>query len=320
MSVVRFITLFSSLCLTVACGGGGGGGGGGDTTEIGGGGNPTGVFSLQILDEIDEDFFEFMRSNMEPRLDYVNRVAAIPKDIPVTVADCGIENAFYVLERENVEEDDLNGPAIFMCWELFYSMWGNFLEIFPESEDETEDDNEGLALGLGIGAYSFVLHHEMGHAFDDQLDLAIVGNTESAADGIASVLSIEQGAAIFAVAAALLFDTTDNGSFGAVHPGGADRAGDLFCWALGGDEEMAEIFPDLVQLFVDSGRDCVSEYAGQRAAVVSWLPGIDDDVTLLASNPARSILSADVLSGSTLEGLRKAVLESPTIKSLAGAQ
>ena len=272
-----------------------------------------GIFDLSVNTSafLGNEFVEVMNEVLGPRVDYLNRVIDLPKDIPVVTDDCGLANAFYVLELSAEElvaaqiSEEFNGPVIVMCWELF-------AETFTFFDNEVDDDVE-IALLFSLGAYTHVLYHEVGHAVDQQLSLPIVGNTESAADSIATVLSIEEGNSLAPLTGALLFENSSDGSFGAVHPGGADRAGDLFCWALGGDQSLEEFFPELVQIFANSGRDCASEYAELRDSVISLLPGVA--VTTFAKDRAPG-----ALTDSVLESLQTAIKESSTFAKLAAAR
>lgn len=306
--------------LVVACGGGGNSGedegGGGEVVVIGDGGGPipppevieveppiaSGDFILGISGGFNEEWDATLNSNLQPRLNYVNGIVALPQDMPVSLQDCGIANAFYVPRQPNLQTGEIIEPIIVMCWELYFQMLANFDQTWPEDPD--------TAFLVSIGAYTHVLYHEIGHALDDQLELPIVGNSESAADAIATVFSVQSGEGINVISAALLFDTEEDGSFAAVHAGGADRAGDLFCWALGGDPALAEFFTELTQVFVLSGRDCAGEYEAQLSAVSAWLPNIAGPVGLAADRTAAKLSS---MSESMTDSLRDAANSSPTI-------
>lgn len=301
------ICLIAATVLTVSCGGGGSGGG--EDTVVFPETAPAlnGNFNLSINGGLNSDFVELMDGALAPRVAYLNRVTDLPKDIPVAMEDCGISNAFYVLELSDQQlaeleiDEQFNGPLIFLCWELLYDTLNFFNDAFEDPE---------VAVLSSLGAYTQVLYHEVGHALDDQLDLPIVGNTESAADSIATVLAVEEGFGIFPLSAALLFDASGDGSFAAVHPGGADRAGDLFCWALGGDADLAGSFTELMQIFANSGRDCVAEYAALLDSVTTLLPGI---AGTFAKQPPVELTDA------ALEDLRTAVLSSNAMAKMTGA-
>ncbi len=306
----RFCLCLFTAFFVIACGGGGGGddegaSGGGGVDEVGQPGTPVlnGSFNLSVVDGITTEWNTALTSVLQPSVAYVNRIIDLPKDIPISMQNCGVANAFYLPERSG----ESIAPIIFMCWELYD-------QIILYFDAEFEDDLD-TSFQVTNGAYTHVMYHEIGHAIDEQLALPIVGNTESAADAIATVLAVEQGFGINTLAAALLFDADGDGSFADVHAGGADRAGDLFCWALGGDPTLAESFSSITQIFIDSGRDCVSEYAGQVASVSSWLPNISGPV----GKATRTIASADALTEETLTSLRDAMLNSTAISNLLSA-
>ncbi len=258
-----------------------------------------GDFELTVIDGVDSSLVDALDEFLGQGVDYVNRLVALPKDIPVSLQNCGVANAFYLPER--IEEP--SGPAVFLCWEFFFFAVGVFDELFPEDPE--------AAAAFSLGAITYVMYHEFGHALDDQLDLPIFGNTESAADAIATVLAVEQGFSFYAVAGALLFDLDGQGSFVDEHAGGADRAGDLFCWAIGGDPFLAEALSTITQSFSDGGRDCVTAYAGQLAAVSTWLPEIAGPVGKRKTGSATSELSE-----TALESLRNAILASKAVTRL----
>lgn len=290
-----------------ACGGGGGGGGEGPGGDGPGGDGPgvnitstdTGKFTFRVLDSDAQTFSASLANQlsdfMEPAVDSVNTVVDLPGgDVPVTLTGCGVANAFYAPQLSE----------IFMCFELLNTAFLEYLDFF--------DDDRDLATEVANSFFTFVTYHEMAHAIDDKLDLPIAGNTESAADSIATVFAVEQGQSPSVLFAAYLFTLSEDGSFADVHPGGADRAGDLICWATGGDPRLAqtESGAQLAQIFIDSGRDCVSEYAAQRGAVETWLPNLDriGQTQLAARNRQNTETSADVEAlESVSEALRLAL-------------
>ena len=101
-----------------------------------------------------------------------NAVVNLPMDITVLFGECGQANAFY-----NSEE-----VAIIMCLELL----DYFVRVFgPQVETEEE------AFEMAIGAFTFTLHHELGHALVDVLDLPITGKEEDAVDQLSATIFLD---------------------------------------------------------------------------------------------------------------------------------
>lgn len=198
---------------------------------------------------------------LTPSLEAVNDLSDLPGgNVPVIVSQCGLANAFYVSTV----------PEIVLCTELLDAAYNALLGLF--------DQDIARASRIAGQVFTFFMLHEIAHALDDLLDLPVFGNTESAADAIATVLAAETGTPDIVLFSAYLFTLSGDGTFGDVHHAGEDRAGDLVCWVLGSDPALlaADGLSELGQQFVDVGRDCVGEYAEQRTAVERWIPRLGD--------------------------------------------
>ena len=202
----------------------------------------------------------FFEANLAP----LNALTGLlPKTVPVRYEQCGFPNAFY----------DVLAETITLCDELGEFVFERLSAPGAGGTDAALDDD--VAATLTAQTLAFVLYHEIGHALDEQLDLPLVGNVESGADGIAAVISVETGNSLYGVLGAALFEDQP-ASFADSHGGGADRAGDLLCWTLGGDSRLMfdEAFAGLVAEFAQAGRDCIAEYDAQRRSVLAALPGL----------------------------------------------
>ncbi len=210
---------------------------------------------------------------LTPSILAVNDLISLPGgNIPIIVRQCELANAFYVSTV----------PEIVMCTELLDASYTALLGLF--------DGDIARASRVAGQVFTFFMLHEIAHALDHVLELPVFGNTESAADAIATVLAAESGTPDIVLFAAYLFTLSVDGTFGDVHHSGEDRAGDLVCWVLGSTPELmeAEALSGLGQQFVDAGRDCVGEYAAQRTAVERWIPRLRDLAGALESTQPRT--------------------------------
>ncbi|MFT6875972.1 MAG: hypothetical protein ACI9XK_002583 [Granulosicoccus sp.] len=77
----------------------------------------------------------------------------------------------------------------------------------------------------------FFLYHEIAHALVDILNISVLGNNESAADGIATVIAAETGRAFAAIISGSYLSSTPT-SYGDEHNNGQGRFGDMSCWTI----------------------------------------------------------------------------------------
>jgi len=179
----------------------------------------------------------------------------LEEGLPIRVKRCGNSNASY----------DPNLKEIVLCWELYEQVTQAFAAL-PLDNAAPKD--------LARGFLVFVMYHEFAHAIADLRGTPDVGNRESNADALATVLSVEQGYSPFAFVAGILFQFTGESTFGSIHPGNRQRSGDLICWATGGDEQTREIpaYNVYQPIFDAEGRDCVAEYQANRQLIVDIFP------------------------------------------------
>lgn len=274
------MVLATGLCLFLfACGSGGGGGdqlsGNPNVlpTEndpmIGNGEQQTEAFQRPnfrfeldpAIAERASDFFVQNANTFYPAaLEQLNALPGLlPETVVITYRDCGVANAFY----------RPSDRTITICSELDNAQYNILLDIGFEKNDAFIQSDFSTA---------FVIDHEIGHALVDILDIPVAGNSESTADAIATVLSVERslgGAtrpySLFG-GLSLLNQPT---SYGDEHGSGEDRSGDIICWTVGGRTELLfdPNLANIVQPFVAAGRDCTAEYQNQLSAVRRWLPG-----------------------------------------------
>lgn len=178
-----------------------------------------------------------------------NASLALPADIDVNFTDCGTANAFFAPADANPEATFISsGGAVFMCHELT-----ELFSLFFADLDQT------------FAASTFVLMHELGHAFVDQLNLPVLGIEESYVDGVAAVLLGESGLAEGLVLAGWFFGAQSPSPFFDSHRAGPQRFGDLACWGVGAEPALLDdpFIASIAQQLFDSGRDCVREYQQQ---------------------------------------------------------
>ena len=166
----------------------------------------------------------------------------LPVDVLVSFADCGTANAFFA----SAFGDRL--AEVVICHELtqlFSQFYGNNEQAFLAS--------------------TFVLMHEMGHAFIDILDLPVLGIEESYVDGVAAVLLGESGLAEGSVLAGWFFGGQTNTPFFDSHRAGPQRLGDLACWGVGADPALQQdpLTSQIAAQLIQTGRNCQAEYNQQ---------------------------------------------------------
>ena len=192
-------------------------------------------------------------------------------EVPVIYGECGFANAFYAPSER----------TIVLCDELWSEAFNYFSSLDPESLPA-----ESVAQAYSM--MTFVLYHEIGHAIDDISNVSIGGNSESAADAIGTVLSVQTGQPVAAINAAVFFLQNDNGSFADVHGSGLDRAGDIICWTVGGSPQVAAQLNTVTESLAAAGRDCVGEYADQFQFVANLVPNLADVRPITATRSAET--------------------------------
>jgi hypothetical protein len=274
------VILVTGLCISlVACGGGGGDQAlvspPDDDPENGNNDGPNFRFVLDptIVARASDFFVENANTFYPAALEQLNALPGLlPETVIITYSDCGAANAFY----------RPSDRTITLCSELDNAQFGLLLELGFDRD---------TAFSLSDFSTAFVMDHEIGHALVDILDIAVAGNSESTADAIATVLSVERSLGGTTRPYSLfggLSLADQPTSYGDEHGNGQDRSGDIICWTVGGRTEL--LFDagvsNLVQPFVEAGRDCTAEYQDQLSAVRRWLPGFSPRLAKAGAPPS----------------------------------
>lgn len=269
--------------LLVSCGGGGGDGDGdnpppndgefleqpdgAETPEVPVTVVPNFEFQLDedFLDTSSSAYIELIVEQIGGAITPLNSIDNVfmNRQVPVIYGDCEVANAFYLPQQRQ----------ILICDELAGLAFNYFESALAEEESESAN---AFLLEQTFNMMTFIIYHEMGHALDDLRDLSVGGNFESVADAIAVVLSVQTGQPLAAIDAGQFFFFNENVSFADEHGSGEDRAGDIYCWAIGGSPILQTQFPDIASIFIDAGRDCVGEYANQFDFVSQLLPDLQE--------------------------------------------
>ena len=233
---------------------------------------PNFTFSIDAAYRDDPDvpdwFVDRLDSFFEGTLEPLQRLPGLmSRTVSITYGRCGEANAFHDGEDDTIR---LCHELSAFAYEVFEPTYSD--DTPEDPEDDLQDITERVLYAMG-----FVLYHEIAHALDHQRGLTIGGNIESAMDSIATVMAVETGQSLHALAGAVLF-AAEPPSLADAHGGGVDRLGDINCLALGGDTFIGATFanPEIRETFdyAGAGRDCVGEYAERRDLVRSWVPGL----------------------------------------------
>lgn len=176
----------------------------------------------------------------------------IPEDITLAIGHCAEPNASYEPTRRRVT----------VCYELV------------ENLSETFADEPGEEY-LISGTIMFAMMHELAHALIDVLKLPITGREEDAADQLATVLLLQQGAAGDSLAFGAVgwfalhakTDQLDSLAFADDHGFNLQRVFNIICWVYGRDPDR---YPQIVSegwLPEPRRTGCRDEYARLAA---SW--------------------------------------------------
>jgi hypothetical protein len=169
---------------------------------------------------------------LEEAVQGLNETFRIPRDVEVTLRECGEANAYYEADSRRIS----------LCYELvdYYSQ-----VFFADTETEEDEAEAGEAVA---GATLFTLLHELGHALIDLWDLPITGREEDAVDQLATIILLEGGedgetAALNGADA--FWGAEEEGesadeeemSFWDEHSLGEQRYYNIVCWSYGSDPE-----------------------------------------------------------------------------------
>jgi hypothetical protein len=105
----------------------------------------------------------------------LNETFRLPRDLTLTALQCNQVNAFYNPKFQAVQ----------ICYEYVRSFWN--LQANDAKSPDGKFDNAAVSKAV-LGTLKFTLHHEVGHALVDILDLPITGGEEDAVDQLAAVV------------------------------------------------------------------------------------------------------------------------------------
>ena len=142
-------------------------------------GKAGGKFRLTYAPVKDQDYREvrdiFKEAGLlEEAVQGLNETFRIPKDVEVTLRECGEANAYYESDSRRIS----------LCYEL--------VAITPSVLRRHRDRGGPGGAGEAVaGATLFTLLHELGHALIDLWDLPITGREEDAVDQLATIILLE---------------------------------------------------------------------------------------------------------------------------------
>ncbi|MCB1041769.1 MAG: hypothetical protein KDC35_02455 [Acidobacteria bacterium] len=162
-----------------------------------------------------------------------NNLIALPYNVSVGFGECGQVNAFYNPETK----------TIVLCMEMLDYLIGAFAQMY---------DDEAVVYEAAMGAYTFIMHHELGHALVDVLDLPVTGRQEDAVDQLSATLFLLDAnpeTAQIVIDAALFFlhqagkDEENTESYADIpfvsqHSLNPARFYNLICWVFGSNPEV----------------------------------------------------------------------------------
>jgi hypothetical protein len=178
----------------------------------------------------------------------LNGELALPTDITIVLKECGIVNAYY-----DPQTNELN-----LCYELI----DHFGEIFSPYVKSDEELGEAVA-----GATFFTFFHEMGHALVHVLELPITGKEEDAVDQLSVITLAESDTEDAALSAATWFfvQGAEKGdieelAFWDEHSLDMQRFYNIVCWIYGKNPEKYSYIIDEGILPQDRAIRCPGEY------------------------------------------------------------
>jgi len=120
---------------------------------------------------------KFVQRNhlLEDMAGTLNESFRLPKDLTLTALQCNQVNAFYSPQLQAVQ----------ICYEYVRSFWN--LQANDQKGADGKFDNAAVEKAV-LGTLKFTMHHEVGHALVDILDLPITGGEEDAVDQLAAVV------------------------------------------------------------------------------------------------------------------------------------
>ena len=199
----------------------------------------------------------------------------LPVNIPIIFTDCDEPNAFYSPKDKQV----------LMCYEIFEYMSQEFVKGGFSSEE---------ALERSIFSGIFILHHEVGHALVDVLQLAITGKEEDSVDDFAAIMSIDSSnnnaTEEIVLSASLFFSSLPDSYHWDEHSFGQQRFYNLVCLLLGKNPQKYINLAQKAGLGESRARRCPGEY---QQKVSSWqrllAPHSINDLGTPATNTGRPL-------------------------------
>lgn len=190
----------------------------------------------------------------------LSRDIALPANVPIVLAECREENAFYMPDKK----------AIKICIELVSRLVRDIPRQFARAASQDE-------IGTMIsGALLFIVLHEVGHALIHIYNVPVLGREEDAADQISAFFVLKTQRAPQAMAASAWFFSRNGTIFSQRHLAdehslGAQRKYNLFCWAYGSNPQRYEYLVKGGALPVERARRCPHEYHELNEAVMRLL-------------------------------------------------
>lgn len=184
----------------------------------------------------------------------LNEFLALPDDVTLTAAECGVVNAFYIPDERR----------IVLCYEFVE-------DIIAQAENSELDDAQQE--NYIAGTLMFILLHEVGHALTHVLELPVTGKEEDAVDQLAAILLIDDSASEaefdenveYVGHAASWFAELSEGdydteAFADEHSLGEQRYYNMMCWIYGAKPEVAQDIVEDGLLPAARAERCPDEY------------------------------------------------------------
>jgi hypothetical protein len=115
------------------------------------------------------------RHVLEDMANEINATIRLPKDLTLVATQCDTANAFYSPDSKTIE----------VCYE--YIKYFATIHMNDLKDESGKFDLEEVRAAY-LSTTRFVLHHELGHALVDLLNLPVTGKEEDAVDQLAAVV------------------------------------------------------------------------------------------------------------------------------------
>jgi len=229
-----------------------------------------------------QDWHQGMKEEktLEALADSLNEIFILPEDITISLAECGVVNAFYESAKQRIT----------LCYELMDDIYNRFEADAKNSEEEVTEEEIEDAM---VGATLFVFYHELGHALVDVLALPVTGREEDVADQLSALIladgteegekAVLDGAQFFTLDFNQGDEATDNTelAFWDEHSLSEQRFYNLVCWIYGQNPEEHSDFVGDDWLPAERASRCSGEW---ELLERSWLtllePHLQEGVNL----------------------------------------